>query len=272
MMTGIVAAGISIGAFAGPPVANRLIAIYGWRTSYAVMGGTVSAIVVLLAQIIKRDPSQIGQSAHGAVASGDQEIAVPVETPTLKTAFRTGQFWRVYFIFFCLGYCVFAVMVHITPHSIDHGTPTAIAAYILATIGAGGIVGRIVLGRVADIIGNKQVMIVGFILMTAAMLMLIPAKMTWILFSSAAVFGFAYGTCVASQSPLVADLFGLNALGVILGFLAFGFTVGGAIGPLVTGYIFDIGRSYALAFCLCAGISLAGLILSSLLQTRSPKL
>ena len=46
------------------------------------------------------------------------------------------------------------------------------------------------------------------ILMIAAMLTLIPAKMTWMLLISAAVFGFAYGTCAESQSPLVADLLG----------------------------------------------------------------
>ena len=109
--------------------------------------------------------------------------------------------------------------------------------------------------------------IIGFILMIAAVLALIPGKMTWMLFSSAAVFGFAYGTCVASQSPLVADLFGLNALGVILGFLSFGFMVGGAIGPLLTAYIFDIEQCYTLAFLLCAGINLAGLALSGLLRT-----
>ena len=177
----------------------------------------------------------------------------------------------IYSIFFCLGYCVFALMVHITPHSIDQGTSAATAASILATVGGGGIIGRIVLGRVADIIGNKQALIIGFILMIAAMLTLIAAKMTWVLFSSAAVFGFAYGTCVSSQSPLVADLFGLNALGVILGFLSFGFTVGGALGPLMTGYIFDVEQSYTLAFLLCAGFGMAGLILSGLLKIRNTR-
>jgi MFS family permease len=270
-MTGIVTAGISIGAFAGPPVANRLISIYGWRTSYAVMGGIVSAIVILLAQIIRRDPSQVGQSAYGASEPDQKETTVHVEIPSLKKAFHTGRFWMVFSIFFCLGYSVFAVMVHITPHSIDHGISAATAAYILATVGGGGIIGRIVLGRVADVIGNKQAMIVGFILMIAAVLILITAKMTWMLFSSAAVFGFAYGTCVASQSPLVADLFGLNALGVILGFMSFGFMVGGAIGPLMSGYIFDIKQSYALAFLMCAGISLVGLVLSGLLKIGSTK-
>ena len=233
------------------------------------MGGAVSAIVILLAQIIKRDPSQVGLSAYGTSGLDHKETAAPAETPSLIKAFRAGRFWLVYSIFFCLGYSVFAVMVHITPHAIDHGISAATSANILAAIGGGGIVGRIILGRAADIIGNKKAMVVGFILMTAAVLALIPGKMTWMLFSSAAVFGFAYGTCVASQSPLVAKLFGLNALGVILGFLSFGFTVGGAIGPLLTGYIFDIGQSYTPAFLLCAGVGLSGLVITGLLRTGS---
>jgi MFS family permease len=105
-------------------------------------------------------------------------------------------------------------------------------------------------------------------LMLSALFGLVPFKMVWILFVLAGVFGFANGSCVSSQSPLVALLFGLSSHGVILGFLSFGFTTGGAFGPWLAGYIFDATGSYRLAFLMCAGVSLTGLILTMFLKPK----
>jgi MFS family permease len=129
-------------------------------------------------------------------------------------------------------------------------------------------IARVVMGRVADIIGSKLAFVVGFILMAAALFLLIPSKIVWLLFVLAGLFGFANGTCVASQSPLVALLFGLRSHGVILGFLSFGFTTGGAFGPWLSGYIFDLTQSYRFAFLMCTAVSLTGLVLTVFLKTK----
>ena len=92
--------------------------------------------------------------------------------------------------------------------------------------------------------------------------------MVWVIFILAGLFGFATGTCVASQSPLVALLFGLSSHGVILGFLSFGFTSGGAFGPWLSGIIFDIAGNYGLAFLMCTAVSLTGLFLTLFLKTK----
>jgi MFS family permease len=92
--------------------------------------------------------------------------------------------------------------------------------------------------------------------------------MVWILFLLAGIFGFGNGSCVIAQSPLVALLFGLSSHGVILGFLSFGFTTGGALEPWLAGYIFDATGSYRFAFLMCAGVSLTGLILTMFLKPK----
>ena len=81
----------------------------------------------------------------------------------------------------------------------------------------------------------------------------------------AAVFGFAYGGCVASQSPLVAVLFGLSSHGLILGVTSLSLTIGGAIGSFAAGYIFDVTSSYQVAFLICAAMGVIGLILTTFL-------
>jgi len=103
---------------------------------------------------------------------------------------------------------------------------------------------------------------VGCILMVTSLLWLLSGGTPWILFSFAGLFGLAYGGCVASQSPLVASLFGLHAHGLILGCLSLGFTSGGALGPFLTGYLFDLHGSYRMAFLVCAMFSFVGLVLT----------
>ena len=69
-----------------------------------------------------------------------------------------------------------------------------------------------------------------------------------------------------SESPLVAELFGLRSHGLILGVTTFGYCIGAAAGPFLAGYIFDVTGSYSVAFLACAAVSVLGLILSAVLN------
>ncbi len=76
------------------------------------------------------------------------------------------------------------------------------------------------------------------------------------------VFGFAYGGLSALQPLTAAELFGLSSLGVIVGNISFMFSAGGAVGPVLSGYIFDITSSYSLAFLTSSILTVIGLILA----------
>jgi len=266
LMTGIVIAGGGIGALAGPMVITRLIAAHGWRTSCIMLGSITLLVIVLIAQFLKRDPGDIGQLAYGA--SEEREPAVASEVPgfSLKEVVHTPQFWLVFFMLFCLGVGIFSILVHIVPHSRELAVPAITAANILACIGGVSIIGNLAMGRAVDKIGPRQVLIIGLILMLAALLWLVPAREVWMLYLFAVVFGFAHGGTATAHAPVVARLFGLNSLGSIFGLATLGFTLGGAAGPVMTGYIFDLTGSYKLAFISCAVIGFIGLVLAAILR------
>ncbi len=260
VMTGLVASGIGFGGFIGPPVASRLISTYGWRMSYLIMSGVVILLVVLSAQVIKRDPAQVGQQPLGgkvedALQSNSEDVSL-----SLRKSVLTRPFWLVLLNMFCFGICVFSIMVHISPHAIDLGISPSRAANILALVGGLGIAGKIILGRLGDMIGSRLTLILGFTLMSVSLIFLVSAKSSLALFLFAGVFGFAFGGCSVSHAPLVASLFGLHSLGMVLGVLNFGFSSGGAVGPLFTGFLFDIFSSYRFAFTVCTIFSFIGLL------------
>jgi MFS family permease len=271
LMSGMVLAGVSIGQLIGPPVTTRLIALYNWRLSYIMLGGAIFLLVVLFAQFLRRDPAQMGQLPYGADEGKQPELTCNTQPFSLKEAAYTTQFWVAFSIYFCFGFGVFAIAVHIVPHAIELGISATSAATILSCRGGMSLVGNYVLGGVADRIGNRQIFIVGFIMTLAALFWLVPARELWMLYLFAVIFGFAGGGMAASESPLVAGLFGLASHGLIYGVVHLGFTAGAAVGPVVTGYIFDITGSYQVAFLLCAGLSIAGIVLASILRpTRGP--
>jgi len=269
LMTGIVLTGVGAGTLIVPPVASRLISAYNWPTSYVILGSIVLVSVTLVAQLLRRDPTQAGQRPYGKSEEEEQEQEfVPETRPfSLREAVHTRQFWLASGMFFCFGFSVYTIMAHIVLDAGGLGISSVSAANILAILGGISIAGRIVLGSAADRFGNRQVFIIGFILMAAALFWLVPAKEAWGLYLFAAVFGFAFGGCATSESPLVAGLFGLSSHGLILGVMnLLGFTFGAAIGPLIAGHIFDMTSSYQLAFIVSGAVSAAGLILTVLLS------
>ena len=53
------------------------------------------------------------------------------------------------------------------------------------------------------------------------------------------------------ESPIVANIFGMRSHGTILGLVFFCDTIGGATGPFLAGYLFDVTRNYNPAFLFC---------------------
>ena len=265
MMTGIVAAGEGAGTLIFVPVASWLISIFDWRMSYIIMGSMVLVIVVLSAQLLRRDPTHVGQRPYGVSEGEESGLKLDTGVFSLRQAVHAKQFWLAFIMYFSLGFCVLTLIVHLVPHATDLGISSTNAANILATMGGASIVGRLVLGSVADSIGIRSVFLVAFIMMSAVLFWLALATGTWILLIFAVIFGFSNGGCSALVSPLIAELFGLRSHGLIFGVTELGFAIGGVIGPIVAGHIFDVTSSYQLAFLISAALGIIGLISTALL-------
>ena len=265
MMTGIVASGTGLGAVIGPLLAGVLISHYGWRTSFTVLGVTIFVVMILCALPLKRAPGHItgGSAGDGAEERGR---GIQQEGIGFHDAIRSRKFWTLFAAIFCLGFSIFAIMVHTAPYVTDLGFSQATAANVIAAIGIACIAGRIVFGKVLDRIGSRNGLILGFAVMAFSLFLVAFCISLTLLYIFALLFGFAFGACVTCESPLVADLFGLRRHGLLLGIVACGFTFGGGVGPFMAGYIFDVLERYQLAFLLCGMLSAAGLFLTRTLK------
>ena len=266
MMTGIAIAGTGVGGLIAPLLANWLISTYAWRLSYVILGSIVLVLIILAAQFLKRDPAQVGQLPYGENVREVHGLQMENSGLSLREAVYTKQLWLVSGMFFCFGFCVFSIMVHIVPHVIELGISATSAANILAVLGGVSIAGKTIMGAATDRIGTRTGIIIGFILVFTTLTWLIVARELWMLYLFAAFFAFGYASMVALMSPIIAELFGLSSVGVLLGIVNFAATIGCATGPILAGWLFDISGNYQLAFLLCAAVSIIGLILTLFLK------
>jgi MFS family permease len=272
MMTGIVLSGMGTGVMIIPPIANYLVSTYGWRTAYFILAVSGFLVVSISAQFLKHPPHYDINHSRSTDRSGtDHQNSSPGKTIKLREALLTKQFWLISALYFSFLYLVLVVFVHVFIHATGLGVTAKSAANILAIIGALCIVGMNISGQSADRIGNKQTLIISFVLMTISFLILLVARTAWTFYLFAAVLGLAYGGMQVLFSPLVAELFGLGSHGLILGSAGFSGSVGAALGPFVTGWIFDSVNTYKPAFVLCLILAGLSIILAFLIQPISNK-
>jgi MFS family permease len=270
-MSGIAMTATGLATLIGAPIANMLLSIYDWRISYVILGIILLLTIPFLARFLRKEPSDVGQFPDGEQRSPDLKKAEPAGL-SLAEAMWTTHFWLYFFAAMSIAYCTFTLMVHIVPHALGLNMSPAGAAYVLAAYGGLNLIGRLALGNAADRIGDRQIYLIGFIITSISFAGLILASDVWSLFLFVSLAGLAQGGMGAVGSPLLADLFGLRCHGLIFGVANVGYTTGAALGPIITGYIFDVAGSYQEAFILCTVISVIGLGLSILLKGQMIKL
>jgi len=153
------------------------------------------------------------------------------------------------------------VPVHIVVHGVDLGLDVGRAAAVLALIGGISMVGRILVGGFVDRIGGRNAYLVCFGALVASLFALLNITDPIWLFGFALIYGFSHGGFFTVVSPTIAELFGMRSHSTIFGIVVFCGTLGGAIGPLLAGMVFDARQSYQPAFLVLTGLAVLGLLL-----------
>jgi len=271
MMTGIVKVGTGLGMFIMPLAADGLISSYGWRDTYMILGIMGAIFVVSVSQLLRKEPGNIQQRPSIAKRDTPSNIHASQSGSSFHDATRTTRLWLTSIMYLTLWFCVNIVLVHLAPHAMDMGISSAKAAGILSSIGAISILGRLVIGFSSDRIGCRKSMIVCCTIFVISFSVLLMAREFWMLILFAIIYGFAHGGYATLISPMVAELFGMRSHGAILGIIIFLGTIGGAIGPVFAGYLFDTTGSYQSSFFVCIAMGVIGLILSTTLKPVTAK-
>lgn len=117
------------------------------------------------------------------------------------------------------------------------------------------------MGTASDHIGCRKALIICLAILMVSLFVLIRAKAAGMLFLFATIYGFGHGGIFTVVSPLVAERFGTGAHGILFGIILFCGTMGGALGPLLAGWVFDSTGSYGTFFSVLTGFIFLSLVL-----------
>ena len=262
LMSGLVKTGAGIGQLIVPLFAAFFILRHGWRDATMVVGLVALIVMVIAAQVVRRDPKSLGLRPWG---DDQKEVANDVTQEAgldLKQAVRTRQFWLISMAKLADWYCLFTIIIHVVPHGIDQGLEPATAAIVLSVIGGCSILGRLILGAGFDYLGTKRSLLIAFALLFLSVVFLqLLSDPRW-LFVFAFVYGIGHGGFFAIASPSVAEYFGTRSHGVIFGIVMFTGSIGGTLGPWLSGWLYDSTGTYDIAFLLVSGFSVFGFLMA----------
>jgi MFS family permease len=264
---GISSMGVSFGTMAMTPVVGWIVRDYDWQTGFVFMAIVLLVSGVLIARIFlaKTKPEDYGLCPDGdpvqpAYADGAR-CEVPGSAPVMSVgeALRDSRFWV---LSICQGTAVMTVMlafVHQVPYALDVGIDRIAAASSLGAIALAGFFGQFFFGWLSDRLPDpKHSAMLGYLVMAAGLAVLLAAPSLEGLLAYALIFGFGYG-CLGPSLPIIASgRFGRERMGSVYGLLNFFVVgIGGALGPLVGGVLYDAFDSYRFVWTLHIALLLA---------------
>ena len=262
LMSGFVKSGAGIGQVTIPLLAAFLIAQFGWRQACLVAGIVAMVVMVVAAQVMRRDPAVLGLRPWGEEDSEGSQGSKQEAGFTLREATRTRQFWLICLAKLADWYCLFTIVVHIVPFAIDQGMGKSTAVGVLSAVGGCSIIGRLTMGGVFDVLGGRLSLMICFALLFVSFILLQQMPSPSWLFVFALIYGTAHGGLFAVASPTVAEFFGTRTHGLIFGIVLLIGTIGGTAGPWISGRIFDLSNSYNMAFLILTGLTVFGFLVS----------
>jgi len=227
---GVAVSGIGVGTLVMAPLTAFLIDLLGWRSTYLVIA--VGACVTLL----------VGAAAVGthrpARHAGPGSAAAP--DGGLRVSLATADYRLLYGAQVLLSVAVFTPFVHLPAYAEDSGVARVSAAGLVGVIGAASVLGRLALGPVADRFGLMLTFRMCYLAIASSFLLwLWPAGSYPALVVHAAVFGVGYGGFVALLPGVLAERFGLESLGSLLGLMYTANVLGAGLGPLLSGLLIE---------------------------------
>jgi MFS family permease len=225
----------SFGQFVFAPFGVAMLDNFGWQLTLTVFAGLMLLVVPL--SLALATPA----ASTGPVAAAEQQ--------TFKHALAEAFGHRSYILlvlgFFTCGFQLAFITVHLPAYLVDRGMPVQVGGWVIATIGLFNIVGSLSVGWLQSRLPKRYILSALYLTraMSIAALVLLPMT-TFSAIAFGVVTGLTWLSTVPPTSSLVALMFGARWLATLYGFAFFSHQVGGFLGVLLGGIVFEKFGSY----------------------------
>ncbi|HEY1075565.1 MAG TPA: MFS transporter [Fontimonas sp.] len=234
---GFINAGGSFGQFVFAPLAQALIAAFGWMQALWTLAATALLTLPLGRRLSARDtvmPVAVpSATAAPAAPAAPAQISLREQ---LRIAVRDPSYWCLHAGFFTCGVHIAFLVTHLPGEVGLCGLPASVSATALALIGLFNIAGSLTAGSLGNRYRMKWILAAMYfsrVLFIALYLVSPRTPMTFYLF--AAALGFSWLATVPPTAGLVGKLFGTRYLGTLFGLTLLSHQIGGFFGAWLGG-------------------------------------
>lgn len=254
---GIAYLGIGTGGALVPLISTTLERNFGWHMALGVLGVLVILIAFPMAFFIK-DPKQ---KIHEKTTS---ETMVPI-----KTILRNRNFYLLALGSMCAIGVVGGIGQHLKLYLRDLDFTQSQAANVMSFVLLSSLVGRVLMGFLADLISRKYVMILIYMIVACAIPLLLIPDFPGKIYLFAVIFGIGLGGDYMIIPLMAGDLFGVKALGRTMGIILVADGIAESTFPMLVGALYnEASKSYATGFIVLICVALLGAVIVSFLPKR----
>lgn len=261
---GIAAAGLGLGYTIVPIMVGKLLAATSWQMALTAMAALI-LLAPLLVNLLVAFPRPATLSVH----------PIDVDGLTLGEALRTSDFRIMAGAIFLASTALTGVVPHIALMTLDRGYATGQAALVASTYGISTILGRVLVGWLADRFPAPYVALLFFMISAIGFLLaalLGPAAPLILLIGVALTIGLGFGAESDVIALFITRYFGQRSFGAIYGYLLAIFLIGASAGPPLFGFGRDAFGSYSVPMLIAAALMLLACSLLALLGRRPARI
>lgn len=239
------ALGIAVSGFGASglliPFVVYLIDALGWRGAFFALGVGMWVVGIPLSLVVRTHPRKISTGLLESSGEGiDPEASTILHAPRrLREIIRSREFTHLNGTEAIRMIVVTGAVVHVMPYLESIGMARSRAAVIAAAMPLCSIAGRFGFGWLSDVYEKRKVLACALSLMGAGVLVFSFAEQVWGLYLFLALFPSGFGGSVVLRGAIVREYFGLHSFGKLLGITMGCASVGGLVGPILTGWTYD---------------------------------
>jgi MFS family permease len=248
---GVAAAAGSFGQFLMVPTEGFLISSLGWQEALLVLSAAVLLIVPLAFGLREK-------TTPGAAPVKREQTIVQA----LAEAFKYPSFQLLMAGYFVCGFQVVFIGVHMPSYLKDKSLPPEVASYALALIGLFNVFGTYAAGALGQRMPKKNILAGIYFARALVIAIFIAAPLTPLsVYIFSAVMGTLWLSTVPPTNAAVAQIFGIQHLSMLSGFIFFSHQIGSFMGVWLGGYLYDRTGSYDIVWYLSIALGIfAGLV------------
>jgi MFS family permease len=276
----LISSAIGIGGTLITPLLAFTVQTWGWRYGAFIAGVSLIVAGIPIALYVKRSPETMGLLPDGVSPRSEEKREAPNYTSansergrepdfTLKQALKTAAFWKLILATTTRVGVFNSITVHFVPIMVWRGASEGRAAAMLATMALMSLPSHLFVGWIADRVHKPTLMAICMLIGAGAVGILAYGENEWSLWVFTLLFTFVEALFPVSWAT-VGDFFGRKHFATIRGSMSFFYLWGPALGPVITGFVYDRHQSYAPLMSSYIAISLIAALLYATL--RPPKM